>query len=206
MCTVDGLRFSDVQLGDLGGTYPTDSNWARKGTPPVGAPMWSSPEVIMETTWNTATDIWSFGAVISFWVFLANWSTSTPFRPKTVPYGHVEYGLEVLKQQFWYFGPFPGKYNEITGPMTIRAILYPMQETSQSKTTPFYWTMEKENIAVYSLKPISIVYRSNLVLTSIQLLLGHKVFQGSVVSKTQTYLLTTTQLSIQKKLIQWPWD
>jgi hypothetical protein len=27
--------------------------------------MWSSPEVIMETPWNTATDIWSFGAVVS---------------------------------------------------------------------------------------------------------------------------------------------
>lgn len=58
------VRFSDVQLGDLGGAYPADSEWAKKGTP-VGAPMWSSPEVIMETPWNTATDIWSFGAIVS---------------------------------------------------------------------------------------------------------------------------------------------
>lgn len=58
-----GIRFSDVQLGDLGGTYPADSKYAKEGTP-VGAPMWSSPEVIMETSWNTATDIWSFGTVV----------------------------------------------------------------------------------------------------------------------------------------------
>jgi serine/threonine protein kinase len=57
-------RFSDAQLGDLGGTYPTDSKYARKGTP-VGAPMLTSLEVIMETPWNTATDIWSFGTIVS---------------------------------------------------------------------------------------------------------------------------------------------
>lgn len=59
-----GVRFSDVQLRDLGGAYPADSEYAKGGTP-VGAPMWSSPEVIMETHWNTATDIWSFGTVVS---------------------------------------------------------------------------------------------------------------------------------------------
>lgn len=57
------VRFSDVQLADLGGAYPEDSKYALQGTP-VGAPMWTSPEVIMETPWNTATDIWSFGAVV----------------------------------------------------------------------------------------------------------------------------------------------
>jgi len=30
----------------------------------VGAPVWSSPEVILEMPWNTATDIWSFGTVV----------------------------------------------------------------------------------------------------------------------------------------------
>lgn len=58
------IRFSDVQLGDLGGSYPSDSEYAKGGTP-VSAPMWTSPEVIMETPWNTATDIWSFGTVVS---------------------------------------------------------------------------------------------------------------------------------------------
>jgi serine/threonine protein kinase len=57
------IRFSDVQLGDLGGACPVDSEYAKGGTS-IGAPMWTSPEVIMEMPWNTATDIWSFGAVV----------------------------------------------------------------------------------------------------------------------------------------------
>ncbi|KFY12817.1 hypothetical protein V491_06646 [Pseudogymnoascus sp. VKM F-3775] len=57
------VRFSSVQLGDLGGTIPADSKHAKGGVP-VGASMWSSPEVIMETSWNTATDIWSFGTMV----------------------------------------------------------------------------------------------------------------------------------------------
>jgi serine/threonine protein kinase len=56
-------RFSDVQLGDLGGCYPIDSEWATSGTM-VGTPLWSSPEIILEIPWNTATDIWSFGTVV----------------------------------------------------------------------------------------------------------------------------------------------
>ena len=44
----DKNRFSEVQLGDFGGTYPQDSRWAREGTL-VGAPIWTSPEVLMET-------------------------------------------------------------------------------------------------------------------------------------------------------------
>ncbi|OBT63980.1 hypothetical protein VE03_05934 [Pseudogymnoascus sp. 23342-1-I1] len=114
------IRFSDIQLGDLGGAYPEDSKYAKEGTP-VGASMWTSPEVIMETPWNTATDIWSFGAL-----------------------GHEEYGLEVLKQQFRYFGPFPAKYEEIASPETVAAILYLMQEIPESQTTPFQRITEVE--------------------------------------------------------------
>jgi serine/threonine protein kinase len=66
------------------------------------------------------------------------------FRPKTVPYGHEEYNLEVLKRRFRYFGPFPAKYEEIAGPMTVTAILYLMHEIPQSKTTPFHRTIEHE--------------------------------------------------------------
>ena len=40
-------RFSDVVLGDLGGTYHVTSEYAKTGTP-IGAPMWTSPEVLME--------------------------------------------------------------------------------------------------------------------------------------------------------------
>ena len=44
--TAGDVRFSNVQLGDLGGTYPADSKYAKEGTP-AGAPMWTSPEVII---------------------------------------------------------------------------------------------------------------------------------------------------------------
>ena len=57
-------RFSDVKLGDLGGCYPADSEWATSGTM-VGTPIWTSPEILMEIPWNTAADIWSFGAMVS---------------------------------------------------------------------------------------------------------------------------------------------
>jgi len=69
---------------------------------------------------------------------------SNLFRPRTVPYGHEEYGLEVLKRQFRYFGPFPAKYEEIASPETVAAILYLMQEIPQSQTTPFHRTTKGE--------------------------------------------------------------
>jgi len=56
-------RFSEVQLGDLGGCSSIHSKWATSGTF-VGTPMWTSPEVIMEMPWNTASDIWSFGTLV----------------------------------------------------------------------------------------------------------------------------------------------
>ncbi|KAH7323950.1 hypothetical protein BKA65DRAFT_555622 [Rhexocercosporidium sp. MPI-PUGE-AT-0058] len=68
----------------------------------------------------------------------------TLFRPHTVSSSHEEYGLEVLKRHFRYFGPFPAKYEEIASPQTIAAILYLMEEIPQSQTTPFHRTTEKE--------------------------------------------------------------
>jgi len=134
------IRFSHVCLGDLGGACPADSACAEEGNP-IGAPMWSSPEVIMETPWNTATDIWSFGTMLISLIYGGNFNL---FRPKTVPYGHEEYSLEVLKQQFRYFGPFPAKYEEIACQETITAILYLMNEIPESQTTPFHRTIETE--------------------------------------------------------------
>ncbi|KAH8593074.1 kinase-like domain-containing protein, partial [Bisporella sp. PMI_857] len=117
-------RFSDVQLSDLGGTYLADSKYAQAGTL-VGAPMWSSPEVIMETPWNTVTDIWCFGAML---ISLTYGGKFNLFRPNTVPYGYEDYGLEVLKRHFRYFSRFLAKYEEISSLDTIAAILYLMKE------------------------------------------------------------------------------
>lgn len=52
--------------------------------------------------------------------------------------------MEVLKRQFQYYGPFPGKYDEIASQETVRAILYLMQEIPRTKTTPFNRTVEEE--------------------------------------------------------------
>lgn len=56
-------RFSDVQLGDFGGCYPATSSWATSGNM-MGSPIWTSSEVLLELPWNTAADIWSFGAMV----------------------------------------------------------------------------------------------------------------------------------------------
>ncbi|KAG4431421.1 hypothetical protein IFR05_013090 [Cadophora sp. M221] len=66
------------------------------------------------------------------------------FRPRNVSPDHEEYGLEVRKRQFRYFGPFQAKYEEIASPETIAAIMCLMEEIPQSQTTPFHRTTEKE--------------------------------------------------------------
>jgi serine/threonine protein kinase len=62
-------RFSEVQLGDLGGCYSADSEWATSGTV-IGTPMWMSPEVHLEIPWNAASDIWQFGTVVCIFLTL----------------------------------------------------------------------------------------------------------------------------------------
>lgn len=57
-------RFTDVQLADMGNSYPETHEYALEGQP-IGAPMWSSPEVLMHMPWDTKTDIWSFGTPVS---------------------------------------------------------------------------------------------------------------------------------------------
>lgn len=97
------IRFSEVQLGDFGGSYHHESEWAKSATP-IGAPMWSSPEVLMEIPWNTAADIWSFGTLVISLIFGGDFNI---FRPKTACYGDEDYNVEVVQSQFRYFGPFP---------------------------------------------------------------------------------------------------
>jgi hypothetical protein len=59
-----GNRFTDIQLGDCGNTVPDDSPWARD-CDMIGAPIWRSPEAMLQIGWGTPTDIWSFGALVS---------------------------------------------------------------------------------------------------------------------------------------------
>lgn len=57
------MRFSEVQLGDLGNCSPSDTKHARDDGF-AGVPVWVSPEILLSMPWNTATDIWSFGALV----------------------------------------------------------------------------------------------------------------------------------------------
>lgn len=108
-------RFSEVQLGDLGGCYPADSEWATSGTL-TGTPIWSAPEMLMEMRWTAAADIWAFGILVGIF--------SAPNRVHTgllknqtqltsLPYGgdfnlsrsaikrdHEEYIVHVMMEQY----------------------------------------------------------------------------------------------------------
>jgi len=49
-------RFSDVQLGDFSSCCYIESKYTTSAGQ-AGAPMWSSPEILLELPWNNATDI-----------------------------------------------------------------------------------------------------------------------------------------------------
>jgi hypothetical protein len=68
------------------------------------------------------------------------------FRPKGVKRDHEEYALEVVKQQFRFFGPFPVKISEIASPEIVHAILWLMQEIPDEKLAQFYSITEREVI------------------------------------------------------------
>lgn len=57
-------RFTNVQLADMGNSYPETHEYALEGQL-IGAPMWTSPEVLMHMSWYTKTDIWAFGTLVS---------------------------------------------------------------------------------------------------------------------------------------------
>lgn len=61
----DNLRFTDVQLADFGSTVSVDSFFAQHGDS-IGTPIFRSPEAQLQMRWGTATDIWSFGAMVSY--------------------------------------------------------------------------------------------------------------------------------------------
>ncbi|KAI0413181.1 STE/STE20 protein kinase [Xylaria grammica] len=136
----DGYVHTDIQLGDLGGSYPRNSEWAKSGIT-IGAPIWSSPEVLMETPWNTATDIWSFGTVVISLLYGGDFNI---LCPKNVRYGDETYNLEIVKSQFRFFGPFPAKAREIFNDETLMSIVYTMEMILQDTMTSFRFVTERE--------------------------------------------------------------
>jgi casein kinase II subunit alpha len=55
-------RFSDVKLADFGDCMHVDA--VEEGHL-VGAPIFRSPEGMLNLRWGTATDIWSFGTTVA---------------------------------------------------------------------------------------------------------------------------------------------
>ncbi|KAF5854686.1 hypothetical protein GGP41_007380 [Bipolaris sorokiniana] len=76
------IRFSEVQLGDLGGCYPADSEWVTSGTV-MGTPMWTSSEILL--------GILIYGGRFNV------------FRPKGVAQDDEEYSCGVIENQFKFF-------------------------------------------------------------------------------------------------------
>lgn len=135
-------RFSEVQLGDLGGCYHKSSKWATCGAI-VGAPIWTSPEVHMEMPWNTAADIWSFGVVLIALIYGGGFNI---FKPNGVNRDDETYVMEIIKQQLRYFAPFPAKFAEIASPETMDSIFMLTQMVAQEGFKPFSVVTEKEVI------------------------------------------------------------
>ncbi|KAL6705599.1 hypothetical protein ACN47E_006546 [Coniothyrium glycines] len=132
-------RFADIQLGDLGGCLPADSRWATAGAQ-VGTAMWSAPELLMEIPWNTAADIWSFGAVLISLIYGGSFNL---FHPE-VPPDHEEYFLRVVIKIYRFFGPFPASITEVAGEQTLRGILWLIEQIPPEKMTPFSCITERE--------------------------------------------------------------
>lgn len=62
--------------------------------------MWTSPEVLMELLWNTAADIWSFGAMVRriFTAPLHTWKTNAFVAYKS----HLRWALQLVPTQGSY--------------------------------------------------------------------------------------------------------
>ncbi|RYN19232.1 hypothetical protein AA0115_g10843 [Alternaria tenuissima] len=103
--------------------------------------MWTSPEILMELPWNTAADIWSFGAMLISLIYGGNFNL---FLPKGLTREDEEYVVGVVVEQFKYFGPFPAKIAEIADPETAQSIILLMENVPKEKTTPFRRTTERE--------------------------------------------------------------
>ncbi len=61
-------RFEDIELSDFGDVWlvdPKDHVKLGEYGHGIGAPMFRSPEAMLNLRWGTPTDIWSFGATVS---------------------------------------------------------------------------------------------------------------------------------------------
>jgi len=66
------------------------------------------------------------------------------FRTPNVRIDDDDYELKILMRQFRFFGPFPGKYEQIVDLETVQVILYLMQEISAKDLTHFRRMTQRE--------------------------------------------------------------
>ncbi|KZL72500.1 serine/threonine protein kinase [Colletotrichum tofieldiae] len=131
-------RFSEVQLGDCGGVVSQDSEFAREGHP-IGAVFTRSPEAMLQLSWGTATDVWSFGNAILSLVHGGGYHHFDPGWEGIKPEDQ-DYEITVLKRMYNSLGPFPPSMAEILDPESFQVIHFlnqqgPPQRPLQQWTT-----------------------------------------------------------------------
>ncbi|EFR03927.1 serine/threonine protein kinase [Nannizzia gypsea CBS 118893] len=135
----EGSRFSDVQLADFGSTVHKDSDYARRGDP-IGTAIFRNPEAQLEMTWDTSTDIWSFGTML---ISLLYGERFHIFKPD-VPVDHEDYDLKILVKNYRCFGPFPVSYEEIADAQRLGVLMWIMENTPKHTLKPFQYTTSRE--------------------------------------------------------------
>ncbi|RAL13842.1 kinase-like protein [Aspergillus homomorphus CBS 101889] len=113
----NGVRFSAIHLADFGSTVPKTSMYAQR-CDSIGTPIFRSPEAQLQMQWDTATDIWSFGAT-GFHIFKPDVSVE-----------HDEYNPRIQMKHHRCFGPFPESYEEIADPQRLAGTLRPFRQTT----------------------------------------------------------------------------
>ncbi|POS69472.1 serine/threonine protein kinase [Diaporthe helianthi] len=114
-------RFTDVQLADMGNSYPETHEYALEGQP-IGAPMWSSPELISL-------------------IYGHDFNIFDPPDVLTDPID--DYKFAVLRRQVEIFGPFPVKYQEIANEDVMELIVWMLENLKESRT-PFQSITDRE--------------------------------------------------------------
>ncbi|OBT48961.1 hypothetical protein VE00_00642 [Pseudogymnoascus sp. WSF 3629] len=137
--TSGGVRFKDVQLADFGSTVHMDSTYARDGDS-IGTPMFRSPEAHLQMSWGTATDIWSFGAMLISLMYGEGFHI---FKPD-VSVDHDEYEVKILMKHHSCFGPFPESYEQIADQERLAVLVWIMQNTPPESMRPFHLTTARE--------------------------------------------------------------
>ncbi|OLN95709.1 Serine/threonine-protein kinase cst-1 [Colletotrichum chlorophyti] len=135
-----GQRFSETQLGNCGGVVHKDSTFAMEGHL-IGAAFTRSPEAMFQLSWDTSTDVWSFGNAVGVSNHGSPWNSSAylclvhgsgyhHFDPgwEGINPEDQDYEMAVLKRMYHFLGPFPPSIAEIIDPETFEIIHFLNQQ------------------------------------------------------------------------------